>query len=455
LTFTDVLPTDNEVKRKINSKLETVTVGNVTVKIYKRARKINGKTYRCFEVADFTNGQRRLRSFNDGAKARNEAKKIARQISTGETTAATMRNSEAASFGRAIELLRPTGMALEIAAAAYAKAFEILGSDAIIEAAKFYSRHRADRVARKPVADVVVELIAVMEAKDKSARYIADLRARLTRFAEAFGANPSTISEPDKKDKTGTDARNHGVDISSITTADVQRWLDGLKVGAQTTKNFRTVLNRLFSFAELRGYVFKGGNPVEDTESISANGGEIQIFTPDEITALLAAATPDFLPVIALGAFAGLRAAEAERIEFSNIDLAGGFIHISAANAKTRSRRLVPIQPNLSAWLAPYAKHKGKVWKGTPDDLREARAVTVKASGVAWKDNGLRHSFISYRLADIQNAAQVALEAGNSPNVVFKHYREIVKPNAAKAWFAIAPETPSNVTALAAARVAK
>lgn len=120
MTFTDVLPTDNEVKRKINSKLETVTVGNVTVKIYKRERKINGKTYRCFEVAGFTNGQRRLRSFNDGAKARNEAGKIARQISTGETTAATMRNSEAASFGRAIELLRPPGMALEIAAATYA-----------------------------------------------------------------------------------------------------------------------------------------------------------------------------------------------------------------------------------------------------------------------------------------------------------------------------------------------
>jgi hypothetical protein len=62
----------------------------------------------------------------------------------------------------------------------------------------------------------------------------------------------------------------------------------------------------------------------------------------------------------------------------------------------------------------------------------------------------LRHSFISYRLADIQNAAQVALEAGNSPNVVFRHYRELVKPSAAKEWFAVSPQPAENVVQLAA-----
>jgi hypothetical protein len=40
----------------------------------------------------------------------------------------------------------------------------------------------------------------------------------------------------------------------------------------------------------------------------------------------------------------------------------------------------------------------------------------------------LRRSFISYRLAAIQNTAQVALEAGNSPQMIFRHYRELVLP---------------------------
>ncbi len=48
--------------------------------------------------------------------------------------------------------------------------------------------------------------------------------------------------------------------------------------------------------------------------------------------------------------------------------------------------------------------------------------------GFIWKHNGLRHSFISYRVAQTQNVAQVALEAGNSPRMVFSNYRELVRP---------------------------
>ena len=239
---------------------EAVSVGNVTVKLYRRRRiTANGKKKRTiYELADFTSGVRRLRGFADHSDARKEAEKIARQLSTGDATAATMRNPEAASYGRAVELLRPTGTALEMAAGTFAKAFEILGGDTVIEAATFYARHRTDQVTRKRVPDVVAELLAMKEARKKSTRYIGDLRARLTRFAEAFA-----------------------VDISTVTTADVQRWLDGLKLAPQSARNFRTVVGTLFSFAESRGYIFKGGNPVADTENISANGGEIEIYTPE------------------------------------------------------------------------------------------------------------------------------------------------------------------------------
>jgi hypothetical protein len=43
-------------------------------------------------------------------------------------------------------------------------------------------------------------------------------------------------------------------------------------------------------------------------------------------------------------------------------------------------------------------------------------------------------------VAETQNVAQVALEAGNSPQMIFQHYRELVRPEAAKAWFAIVPK---------------
>ena len=58
----------------------------------------------------------------------------------------------------------------------------------------------------------------------------------------------------------------------------------------------------------------------------------------------------------------------------------------------------------------------------------------------AWKRNALRHSYISYRVAEKQDVAKVSLEAGNSPQMIFQHYRELVQPKEAKAWFAIGPK---------------
>ena len=66
--------------------------------------------------------------------------------------------------------------------------------------------------------------------------------------------------------------------------------------------------------------------------------------------------------------------------------------------------------------------------------------LPCSAANMEWKRNALRHSFVSYRLAQTQNAAQVSLEAGNSPAMVFRHYRELVTPAAAAAWWAIAPK---------------
>jgi len=58
---------------------------------------------------------------------------------------------------------------------------------------------------------------------------------------------------------------------------------------------------------------------------------------------------------------------------------------------------------------------------------------------VKWQVNALRHSFISYRVAESKDMAATALEAGNSPKVIFQNYRELVTPAEAKAWFGIMP----------------
>lgn len=49
-------------------------------------------------------------------------------------------------------------------------------------------------------------------------------------------------------------------------------------------------------------------------------------------------------------------------------------------------------------------------------------------------------SFISYRVAQTQDVSRVALEAGNSLGMIFKHYRELVREADGKKWFSIMPK---------------
>lgn len=67
-----------------------------------------------------------------------------------------------------------------------------------------------------------------------------------------------------------------------------------------------------------------------------------------------------------------------------------------------------------------------------------------------WPQNGVRHSFGSYHLAHFQDAAKPALEMGNSPAMIFKHYRELVKPKDAEAYWNIRPAMARNVVPMTA-----
>jgi integrase len=161
----------------------------------------------------------------------------------------------------------------------------------------------------------------------------------------------------------------------------------------------------------------------------------VTIFTPDQIATILAKADATIRPFLALGAFAGLCMAELQRLDWSEVDLDRGFITVAASKAKTRQRRLVPISENLKLWLLPQRRTSGPLCL-----LKRCQRLAAKlCQNFAWPKNGLRHSFISYRVAILHDTARVALEAGNSPVVIFSHYRELVTPEAAHAWFAIHP----------------
>jgi len=119
------------------------------------------------------------------------------------------------------------------------------------------------------------------------------------------------------------------------------------------------------------------------------------------------------------------------------VDFERRIITIRAGQAKTASRRIVPMSDNLAAWLLPHKKASGPIVDAV-EPYRGATAL-AKELEMRWPQNVLRHSFISYRLALVKNVQQVALEAGNSPAIIFKHYRELTTEAQAREWFAILP----------------
>jgi integrase len=411
-----------------------VTCGRESVTVYRREIPSGGFGYM---VANYSAGKRRFDSYPTEADALAAAQLLARQLSERQVVAASMTNGQASEYAAAVLTLKPHGVTLTSAADTLAKCLETVPDlSTLLAAVNFYAaRHK--RVTPKPVSEVVKELLAVKESRKVSTRYLQDLRVRLARFADAFRK-----------------------DCCDVTTAEVQAWLDSLNLSRQSYKNFRTVAHLFFEFAVARGYA--ADNPVTGSESLTVGGGDVEVFTPAEIRRLLAAATPDFLPCLALGAFAGLRSAEIERLAWEDIRLAERHIIIGASKAKTASRRVVRVSDTLAAWLAPYAARTGAVWQGTHEAFYIAQQATAAATAVAadaqnrtpakpavkWKQNALRHSYASYRFAEIGDAGRVAGELGNSASVVHRHYRELVKPADAERWFAVKPDAEANVVTM-------
>ena len=414
--------------------------GRAIVRVYRRKTPSGNVAYMVSNYADGEN--RRFDCYPSEAEAIDAAETLAKRLDKRDYVAASMTQEQAIEYSGAAQVLKPFNVRVGDAASTVAGCLKLVGDLSNLHAAakNYAATHK--QTTKKLVSVVVAEFLKIKASRGASVRYMKDLRSRLEHFAHDC-----------KKD------------ACNITTADLQDWLDRRKLKPQNYRNFRTVLHTLFQFAVARGYA--ADNPVEGVERVKVNGGDVEVFTPNEIMRLLEVARvsfPEFLPCLAIGAFAGLRSAEIERLEWNDIHLGERFIVVGASRAKTASRRTVPISDNLAAWLMPFGGREGKVWLGdSPHFYRQmesiAAATAVDATPeknikeqkpVKWKANGLRHSYASYRFAQIGDAGRVAGELGNSAAVVHKHYRQLVTPADAERWFNVKPETPGNVLPMAA-----
>jgi integrase len=397
-----------------------VTRDGVTAKIHKATQIQNGQKYPGFMVVYSLLGKRKRVWRSNLSQAEIVAEEACEKISTGEHLSLSLTNTDRMAYLRAGEALSPVGVKLDVAAHEYASAMTLLGGRATItEACRTWIKQNNNELPNVAVLKAANELVQQAKADGKSKLRIKQLSNVLDRFAENFN-----------------------VELQDISPTLISQYLARLPLAERSRRNHRDVLGFFNRFCVLRGYLKKGTNWLEGVQKYSARKfGAIEIYTPDEMKLLLSKADKRLMPFLAIGAFAGLRHAEIARLDWSEIELVkesgGSFIEVRADKAKTQTRRLVPVKDNLKVWLLPHRKASGNVCPFA--NITKQLLLLADAVGMEWKKNALRHSCISYRVAECGNVPLVADESGNSVSVIRTNYLRRVKPAVAAEWFGIMP----------------
>lgn len=281
-----------------------------------------------------------------------------------------------------------------------------------------WKRQRGSACPSRPM---VLALLQHQKASGRSPLTTRNAQAVLLRFADAFpGA------------------------MQAVTREKYSAWLDSLGVAAPTRNVYHVRIRQLYRFARAEGKISAELCGPELVRPVKTTYTP-ETYSPDELRALLAAVPHEWLPFVALGAFAGLRPGEVgkqdgctkQRLQWENILWDRDKIDVPANVSKVGKRRFVPMCEALRAFLAPWRGASGlcvpnrSVYKEIP--------IWSRAAGVPWKKDALRHSYASYRLALTKDTPALALELGNSVNIIFNHYLELHHEDTARDWFAIRP----------------
>jgi integrase len=405
--------------------------GSVIVKIYR----VENKDRESFTLSYHAAGKRVLKMFASFDDAVAEGKAKATTLANGELDALHLRAGDARIYVHCVEMAKIAGLPLELLVKDAVESVKVVdGKVSLLEMAKEFKRRKMHELPDKMLPMAVDEMIETRTKDGTGDAYVRVLKVYLNQFKESFNCQ-----------------------LRAVTTGQLADYLRNQKVSARSKNNARATIGAFFKFCKERGWLPRDHEGIELVPKFKEKPTDITIYSPWEVMQFLNHSRPEMVPFLAIGAFAGLRSAEIERLDWSEVHLADKFIEIKAAKAKTASRRIVPISGNLAKWLKPHAKDEGRVvpfdnvnkqigWlvEDTNQTLKEAAEKDSKdpekAKKVKWKKNALRHSFISYRVAETQDVPKVALEAGNSPQIIFQHYRELVQPKEAKAWFTIVPQ---------------
>ena len=442
------------IAKAINERkpVATVSVGSVSIPIYaapvtlKRALPANdandakpdpgpeSKTYQSFQIAHYEGTRRILQRRNTLESARALAREIASRLNREGSRAAYLNEKDRRVLILAQLVVKPLGMEVDEVCRKFVELQKRVKSGTLEQAADFFNAHGQRIRHGATVADIFPEYIAHLEKRGVGHYHMRDTKRYIGNFVEAC---PGIISQ--------------------IETSHIDEFIATLGGKCRNKNNHRKAIIAFFNFAVEKGFLPSGiahaasfTTEFNDArEQITSEQQAIDllkpddIYSPDEMRRILAAVEDDALrATLEIKAFSGVRTEEITRLWWVMVAEAEECIRVPDAVGKIKARR-VPILPNLKARLAA---HKLELKKGrVAVDWAKANALyhawqrATEKVGVPYKRNGLRNSYITYRLIITDNINLVAEECGTSPNMIKTNYqsRAAISRATAEEWFAI------------------
>lgn len=165
-----------------------------------------------------------------------------------------------------------------------------------------------------------------------------------------------------------------------------------------------------------------------------------QVLTVEQCRILLAKCPAKILPGLILMLFGGIRPFEAKQITQPAISFDRRTITVDGSIAKTRSFRTVAMSNNTVAWFQYCEKHRMRL-PITPALKQVTECFAAILDLKTWPRDCLRHTAASMMLMRDKSAEKVALELGNSPGVLHRHYKNLVSEEDCEEFWSLTPAT--------------
>lgn len=232
--------------------------------------------------------------------------------------------------------------------------------------------------------------------------------------------------------------------VESVTTPVIERWLAGLGGAASSKTKALVLLHGILKRA--RKVWGLAANAAAEVEKPSLRrSGEIQVFSPEEVWALVrAAASAQDGALYLTAAFTGLRMGELLALCWRDVDFTGATIRIRASysagaltSPKSGKVRAVPMAPDVASALAALGRRGN--WIGEDDlvfvgdtgsyldgsALRRRYKAALAAAGLRpLRFHDLRHTFGTRMIAkaDIRRVQEWMGHADIQTTMRYLHY---------------------------------